>query len=163
MRKKKLIAITMLGILMMTMMSACAGTADNADKDGASCMAVVMGCDWGPVVTKAVIAVPGALDKTQTISADMFDVSEKIKNGSFKSTDKREVTDAYFSDGTKKTSSSAMKSFRGAFHFVEFFVSAYHHHSQFFHIFSGSVRISIAAAEIIFFRDGVQADIVDGF
>ena len=99
MRKKKLIAITMLGILMMTMMSACAGTADNGDKDGASCMAVVMGCDWGPVVTKAVIAVPGALDKTQTISADMFDVSEKIKNGSFKSTDKREVTDAYFSDG----------------------------------------------------------------
>ena len=98
MRTTRLFAFITLGILMMTTMSACAGTVINTDKNKASCKAVVMGCDWGPVVEKAVIAVPEALDKTQMLSADMFSVNEKTDNGQFAGTDIREVTDVYFSD-----------------------------------------------------------------
>ena len=33
---------------------------------------VVMGCDWGPAITKVILSLPEELDQKQDLSTDMF-------------------------------------------------------------------------------------------
>ena len=94
-RKTLSFTVALLGLMTAVALSAC-DMNSNAQKY--SGRLVVMGCDWGPAVTKAVVNVPEGLEKEQELSPDMFSVKEKKKTGVFGDSSGRSVTDVYFSD-----------------------------------------------------------------
>ncbi len=61
---------------------------------------IVMGCDWGPAITKVILSIPGELDKRQNLNTEMMRVQETRKASGPKKSVNRKVTDIYFSDET---------------------------------------------------------------
>ena len=60
----------------------------------------IMGFDWGPAITRAIINFSDDLDKDQTLTTDIFQVREIKKADRSSNSAKRTITDIYFSDET---------------------------------------------------------------
>ena len=99
MRKIKPLLIALIGIVSVLLLSACV-SGNGANSITGAGKIVVMGCDWGPAVTKVIVTVPEELDKEQILSPDMFTVKETKKSKLFPETTVRSVTDVYFSDAS---------------------------------------------------------------
>lgn len=97
MRNIRTLLIVLAGIVSLALLSAC-GSANSADSISGAGKIVVMGCDWGPAVTKVIVTVPEDLDKDQELSPEMFTVKEIKKSSLIPETTVRSVSDVYFSD-----------------------------------------------------------------
>ncbi len=84
-------------VLLLSIILICLTGCGANDRATVTGKAVITGCDFGPVLSKAVIEIPEAIE-SNNLSKEMIEVRDIRKTGFFADKQDREVTDVYYSD-----------------------------------------------------------------